>query len=95
MVWRTTESADADIVAIEVHGTTTYSRARAQIYLDDLFSVFDLLARNPHMARERTEVNSRPRLYRFRAHHVLYIVEGDDIVILRILGGQQDWEHLL
>jgi len=95
MAWRTTASADADIVDIEAYGALTVGRRRAEGYVDDLFVMLDLIASNPHLGRERDELPSRPRLHTFRAHHILYLIEGGDILVLRILGHRQDWLNLL
>ena len=94
MAWRTTASADEDIVDIEAYGTLTFGRRRAEGYVDDLFVMLDLLALNPRLGHERDEVPSRPRLHPFRTHHILYRVDGDDVLILRV-GSHQDWLNLL
>ena len=95
MAWRTSAAADEDIAGIEVYGTVTFGRQQAAQYVDDLFATLDVIATVPRIARERSEIRSRARLYPFRAHNIFYVVDGRDILILRVLGHRQDWQNLL
>lgn len=47
------------------------------------------------MAPERMELDPPVRLHPYRAHLVVYVAEADGVLIVRILHGRQDWEHLL
>lgn len=49
----------------------------------------------PTLARERTEFTPPVRVHVHDQHLVVYRVEGDHIVILRLLGGRQDWRTIL
>lgn len=95
MAWRTTESAEVDLGEIERYGTTTYGRLAAELYVDDLFAALDLLAINPRMVRERSELGEGLRLYRFRAHYVLYRIDDEDILVVRVIGARQDLQDNL
>jgi toxin ParE1/3/4 len=95
MAWRTTELADEDIADIEAFGTVTFGRRRAEQYVDELVHVLDLLARNPRIAPERDEINGHVRLYNFKSHRIFYVIERDDIVVVRVLHASRDWPEYL
>lgn len=85
MVWRTTDLADEDIAEIENYGTITFGRSRAEKYVDDLFSAFELLAAMPRIAQQHDDLPGKPRIYHFRSHRVIYTIDGEDAVIVRVL----------
>ena len=73
----------------------TYGEAAAERYLDELSSHLQMIAKSPGIVRERTEVRPPVRLYPFRAHHVIYMTQGDEVVILQVLNHRANWiDHL-
>lgn len=95
MTYRTTEQADRDIVGIYVRGDAMFGTAQVEAYQDGLFSTFDLLADNPHLARERSELSPPVRLHPYGVHMVVYTIRPEGVLIVRVLHGRQDWEALL
>ena len=91
MSYRTTEQADEDIVGIYLHGNRAFGAAQAERYQEGLFRTFARLASNPNMARLRDEFTPPVRLHPYGAHLVIYTDAGDDILIVRVLHGRQDW----
>ena len=58
----------------------------------DLFALFELIAANPHMAQQRPEVSPPVRIFPFKAHLVVYLVdENNDVLIVRIRHGHENW----
>jgi toxin ParE1/3/4 len=49
----------------------------------------------PYLAPERQASQQMVRLMPCGSHHILYIVENEDVVILRVLHGLQNWFELL
>jgi toxin ParE1/3/4 len=69
-----------------------FGSAQARRYHDELFAIFDLIAANPRMARERYELSPPMRVHPFKAHLVVYrIEEGGDILVVRVRHGHEDW----
>jgi toxin ParE1/3/4 len=95
MIYRTTRRADQDIIDIYVHGAAEFGVVQAERYHEGLISVFDLLAGNPLLARERSEFNPAVRLHPYQAHMIAYVIRDDGILIIRVLHGRQDWERYL
>ncbi len=84
--------AEEDIVAIAEQSVRVFGSLVARQYYDELFTVLEILASNPRMARERHEIFPPVRIHPFKAHIVVYRV-GDDgsIFVIRIRHGHEDW----
>jgi toxin ParE1/3/4 len=55
--------AEEDIIAIAEQGVRLFGSAHAKRYHDELFSLLDLIAANPRMAREREEISPPVRIH--------------------------------
>lgn len=91
MAFRLSAHADADIDAIFVTGVQIFGIAPAEGYLEGLRRAFELLARFPSLARERSEIDPPVRVYPYAAHVIVYEIAGEDILILRVRHGREDW----
>jgi toxin ParE1/3/4 len=85
------EPATSDLNAIYIYGAETYGLSRADSYMGGLQKLFNSLADNPFMGRERDEVRPPIRLFPYEAHHVFCDVIGDRVVIQRVLHRTADW----
>ena len=62
-------------------------------YHNDLERVFELLADNPLMARERTEISPPVRIHPHKSHVIVYLVDDTgDVIVVRVRHGHEDWE---
>ncbi len=95
MKYRTTRLADQEITRLYLRGVTDFGVAQAERYVEGLFAAFELLAENPHMARERTELTPPTRLHPYGAHMIAYVLQEDGILIVRVLHGRRDWQAML
>lgn len=95
MRYKTTRKADQDLIEIYVRGVEDFGTVQAEQYAEGLFSTFDLLAENPHMARERVELDPPMRLHPHHSHMIVYTLRDGSVLIVRILHGRQDWQSLL
>lgn len=92
MGFRLSSAAEEDIIGIAEQGVRLFGPAQARQYHDDLFTIFDLIAENPRMARERFELSPPMRIHPFKAHLIVYRVEGDgSILVVRVRHGHEDW----
>jgi len=90
--FRLTEQAENDIIEIAEMGLRQFGPAQARCYHEELYAIFDLIAANPRMARERHEISPPVRIHPFKAHLIVYIIEkGGGILIVRIQHGHEDW----
>jgi toxin ParE1/3/4 len=83
--------AEEDIDDIYLYGAGQYGLSAAESYLDGLRVALAFLERHPKIARERSNIRPPVRLYRYVAHHILYAVRDEDVVILRILHHSANW----
>lgn len=90
-----TPQALGDLDDIWRYTAGTWSVEQADIYIDGLANVFDLLVSMPEMAPERHEFTPRVRIDPHGQHLVIYIVREDAVVIVRVLGGGQNWRPVL
>ncbi len=95
MTYRTTRQADADIVDIYLWGCREFGRHQAELYHQGLAATFDLIAAHPRMARERPEFNPPVRLHPYQSHLIVYMLDDDGVLIVRVLHGRQEWEACL
>jgi toxin ParE1/3/4 len=92
MGFRLSLAAEEDIIHIAAEGVRLFGLPQAQRYHHELFAIFDLLAANPRIARERHELSPPMRVHPFKAHLIVYRIEEDgDILIVRVRHGHEDW----
>ncbi|MGH7088411.1 MAG: type II toxin-antitoxin system RelE/ParE family toxin [Stellaceae bacterium] len=95
MSYRTTRQADADIIDIYLWGCHEFGQRQAEQYHNGLAATFDLIAAHPRMARERSEFNPPVRLHPYQSHLIVYMLDDDGVLIVRVLHGRQEWEACL
>jgi len=88
------EIADAaldDLEALYVGGALKFCATRAERYQVELVDSFQKLIDFPLAKPEHPEIGQGVRLFRFRAHIILYRISGDRIKILRVRHAHEDW----
>ncbi|THV21298.1 type II toxin-antitoxin system RelE/ParE family toxin [Peteryoungia ipomoeae] len=92
MRYRLSRKAEADIIDIAETGIRNWGLRQARTYHDGLFELFELIASTPEMARERDELIPPMRVQRFRAHLIVYRIEDNEVLIVRIRHSREDWQ---
>lgn len=87
-----TKAARQDIIGIYLQSEERFGEAQADRYLAGLHEMFAFLAENPRAARERIEFAPPVRIHSYKAHLIVYEIERDDILILRLRHGHEDWQ---
>ncbi|MFN4011112.1 MAG: type II toxin-antitoxin system RelE/ParE family toxin [Pannonibacter sp.] len=94
MTYRLTRKAADDITGIYIEGVVRFGEAQAARCHGLLESVFELIAANPYLARERHEINPPVRVYPVQSHLVIYAVDDrSDVLIIRVRHGREDWKQ--
>jgi toxin ParE1/3/4 len=96
MAHRVAPEAEADLDDIWLYiARASGSLDIADRFIDSLTDRFYLLANNPYIGRRRDE-ELRPALRSFpvRDYIILYRIEDEDVLILRVLRGSRDIEAL-
>ena len=76
---------------IVAESASEFGVAQAASYAAGLRERIALLAEHPGIARERDELPSRARAYRYKAHMIVYREESDGILIIRLPYARSDW----
>lgn len=92
---RLSPAAEADLEDIWLYTARTWSAEQADRYLDALEAAFETLRAMPEIARERDEFDPPVRVHPSAQHVIVYRVEGDRLIVLRVLGGRRNWQALL
>jgi len=93
MTYKLSQKADEDIITVYIEGFRTFGATQAEKYHAELEHTFHLLSSSPMLARERFEITPPVRIHPFRSHIIIYTVdEKDDVLILRIRHGREDWK---
>ena len=93
--YRLAPRARTDLEAVWLYGFRTWSLEQADAYQRGLVRCFEALAAHPEMARERSNFSPPVRVHVHGAHLVVYRIEVDHVLIVRVLHARQDWRSIL
>ena len=91
MIYRLTEKAADDIQRIYAQSIRLFGAAQASRYHARLRQSFEALARHPELARERIELTPPVRVHHCGAHVVIYVIDAEGVLIVRVRHGHEDW----
>tara|TARA_R110002020_G_scaffold96186_11_gene230558 strand:- start:1988 stop:2278 length:291 start_codon:yes stop_codon:yes gene_type:complete len=92
MAFRFTAKAQADVIAIAETGLRLFGESQALEYHRQMFEIFELIAANPRMARERHEISPPVRVHPFKSHVIIYLLnEMGDVLIVRVRHSHENW----
>ncbi|MCB1516931.1 MAG: type II toxin-antitoxin system RelE/ParE family toxin [Hyphomicrobiaceae bacterium] len=93
MNYRLTGQAEEDILRIFVEGARLFGIDQAERYHLELTRLFELIAANPKLARERMEISPPVRMHPHKAHLIIYVTdEVGKVLIVRVRHAHEDWE---
>ena len=93
--FRLTPAAQDDLSRIWDYTAETWSPLQADAYMRGLERVFGALVAHPELMRERAEFDPPVRLRPYRSHLIVYRIEGDSLVVIRVLHARRNWNSLL
>ena len=92
---RLTPAAREDLADIWRYTDEEWGTDQATEYTRDIDLAFRLLADEPKLCRERTEFDPPVRIYHQASHLIIYLVDDQGIVVVRILHERMDVETQL
>lgn len=96
MSYQLTRRATEDVRKIYRRGVETFGDAQAEAYHMHLERVFNLIAENPRMARERSEITPPVRVHPTGSHLVIYSIKASgDVLIIAVPNAREDWQDNL
>ncbi|MHA6723537.1 type II toxin-antitoxin system RelE/ParE family toxin [Sphingomonas sp. RS2018] len=87
---RTAPAARTDLRDIGTYSKTTFGSRVGSDYLDGLIGAFDRLAARPMAGVAERDLGEGMRSFLYRSHRIYYRVEGDDLLIVRVLHHARD-----
>ena len=90
-----TPQAEKDLEDIWFYSYEIWSEHQADRYVEILEDTFVNLSFMPEQARELLDFNPAVRVFPSAKHIIIYRIDAQSIVILRVLGAKQDWITIL
>jgi toxin ParE1/3/4 len=90
-----TTLADEDLINIFIYGSQHFGQSKAEHYFEEFNRTFLFLAENPLVCPERDEFNPPVRIHPHAKHLIIYTVEKDFILIIRVLHNRMNVMHQL
>ena len=90
-----TPAAQRDLDDIWDYTARTWSPQQASAYLRSLKQALQMIASQPRLAREREDISPPVRIHPFASHLIIYRIEDDHILVIRIVHSRQSWQTLL
>jgi toxin ParE1/3/4 len=87
--YRLSERALADLDRLYEHGIHNFGLRQADEYYDALIARFQAIVDRPLQWRRVDEVGEGLRRSVFGSHSIYYLIDAEDIAIVRILGHQE------
>jgi len=91
VAYKLTNRAEVDIEEIYEYSILNFGLTTASQYLDKLYTRFDVLAQNPGLGINYTDIAPGLRRYEHTSHSIYYTrLDTGDVLIVRVLGAHQD-----
>ena len=85
-----TARADEDLIDIYIYGSQNFGQSKAENYFAEITQTFLFLAENPLASNERQEFTPPVRIHPYGKHLIVYTIEDDFILIVRVLHQRMD-----
>ncbi len=95
MNYKLSKEADNDLVDLYLHGFINFGEAQAEQYYFELEDCIKLLSETPLMCRERTEFSPAVRIHHHGSHLIIYLIQMDHLLIVRVLHDSMDIQRHL
>jgi len=89
------KETENDLIEIYRYGFLNHSERQAERYQKSLKEKCQFLADNPRLYREREEFSPPVRIHHHKKHLIIYIIEADHILIIRVLHEGMETEQYL
>ena len=84
------KEAENDLIEIYRYGFINYGENKAELYIETLKEKCQFLADMPNLCPDRDEFNPPVKIHHHRKHLIIYVIEGDSILIVRVLHDRMD-----
>ena len=95
MIYKKTPKADEDIIGIYAYTLEQFGEEQAITYFRSLEGCFEFLCDHPRAARQREEFNPPVRIHHHIKHLILYRVEDEYLLIVRVIHQSRELSRYL
>lgn len=88
---RVSKAARTDMRAVFRQSVEMFGLQKADAYVTALHHALDLIATYPISNRERSDTAPPVRVQPYKAHVIVYALEDDGVLVLRIRHTLEDW----
>lgn len=93
MPYKLTRKADEDLTHMFIYGVKQFGLEKATAYFTKIEKSIQIIAQNPRIGRERTEITPPVRIHPSGYHIIIYRIEDDGhILIIRLRHSREDWQ---
>ncbi len=93
--YRLTPRARRDLDIIWDFTAAKWTYERADKYVTGIIEACETLLIHPEQAPEYIEITPPVRIHRYLSHLIVYRLECDHLLVIRILHMRQNWQKLL
>jgi len=86
-----TENARLDLAFVYRQGLDQFGEQQANLYLDEIFHLFDLLADNPEMGFDFEVQGKKFQRLSYQSHVLIFEKAANGVKILRVFYGGSDY----
>ena len=90
-----TEKAEQDFENISIYTKKLWGNAQARKYMCEIQSACRNIASNPNIGINAEKLGKNVKMFPKNKHNIFYVKRNNDIVIVRILHGSQDFINIL
>lgn len=88
--YRVSKAAQTDIRGIGHYTQREWGAVQRRKYLSSLEAQLENIAQNPYLAAERRELTPPVRILRHERHLIVYLIQDDEVLIVRVLHASMD-----
>ncbi|WP_035805165.1 type II toxin-antitoxin system RelE/ParE family toxin [Lunatimonas lonarensis] len=87
--------ADEDVDAIADYSLGKWGEKQTLVYFEELINCLEKIATSPDIGRDASHFSPHLKRYNYKSHSIFYLHSESKIMIVRILGQQQDFQRHL
>ena len=84
------KNKESDLVSIADYTIDCFGIEQARVYRDGLFKAFEMITDFPLIGSDQNHIKKNIRRHVHEFHSIYYRVDGNEIIIYRILGPGED-----
>jgi len=94
-VYKVSGKAESDVTKMYEYGIETFGLKQAQAYLFGIHDIFQVLSDNSSLGRDASEFIMSLKRFSYKSHTIFYLATDIDILIIRVLNQNMDYEKNL